>query len=169
MSLLLGLIYPALFKKVKIMNKKDLMMIYMFRNAFATLFIAVISFFISIMLYYHCDIAEAIKRLFVYDIYTTLYFILLWIFNYMIFEVSKILYDIYEEKVTFIPCIGLGVIGVLVWFIPMLDLFKYNICFLAILICMRMVREMWKRTPELFKIVHKVMDKIKKRPDSGLE
>ncbi|MEG0275975.1 MAG: hypothetical protein RR630_03000 [Coprobacillus sp.] len=149
--------------------KKDLMIIYMFRNALATLVIAIASFFISIMLYYRCDISEAFKRLFVYDIYTTLYFIMLWIFDYILFEISKIAYDIYEEKVTFIPCIALGIIGVLVWFIPMLDLFKYNFSFLAILICIRMVREMWKRTPELFKMVHKFIDKIKKRPESGLE
>lgn len=149
--------------------KKDLMMIYMFRNALATLFIAIVSFFISIMDYYGCDITEAIKRLFAYDIYTTLYFVMLWMFNYMIFEISKIVYDIYEEKVTFIPCVGLAIIGVLIWFLPILDLFKYNTSFLAILICMRMVREMWKRTPELFVIVRKCIDKIKKRPDSGLE
>lgn len=149
--------------------KKDLMMIYMFRNAFATLLITIVSFFISIMFYYHCDITEAIKRLFAYDIYTTLYFIMLWLFNYIIFEISKILYDIYEEKVTFIPCVGLGIGGVLIWFLPILDLFQYNLCFLAILICIRMVREMWRRTPELFKIVHKCINRIKKRPESGLQ
>ena len=32
-----------------------------------------------------------------------------------------------------------------------------------------MIKEMWKRTPELFTWTHKLLNKIKKRPESGLK
>ena len=90
-------------------------------------------------------------------------------FDYLIFEISKIIYDIYEEKVTFLPCIALLVLCGVIFFIPILDLFQYNLCILFLLICLRMVKEMWKRTPELFKWAHRLVDQRKKRPESGLK
>lgn len=130
--------------------RKDLMTIYMFRNAVATLLGAFMAFVISFVHFYHCSLIHAIQRLFLNDIYTMLYFILLWLFDYVVFEMSKTIYDIYEEKVTFVPVIGLVMICVVVFFIPMLDLFQYNLFFLCVLIAMRMVKEMWRRTPQLF-------------------
>lgn len=149
-------------------NKKDIVTIYMLRNAFATLMTAFVSFMISLMNFYHCPFSEALQRLFVFDIYTTLYFLLLWVFDYIVFEISKIVYDIYEEKVTFLPCIGLWILCVCIFFAPILDLFQYNLCILFILISLRMIKEMWKRTPELFSWVHKLSGKVKKRPETGL-
>ena len=144
-------------------SRKDFVTIYMFRNALATLMAAFIAFIISLIQYYQCSFAEAIQRLFVFDIYTTLYFLLMWMFDYVVFEISKIVYDIYEEKVTFLPCIGLWI-----FFIPILDLFQYNLFILCLLISLRMIKEMWKRTPELFVWVHKIIDK-KNRPETGLK
>lgn len=150
-------------------SKKDLITIYMLRNALATLFATFLAFMISFIQFYNCSLTEAIQRLFFYDIYTTLYFVMLWVFDYLVFEMSKIIYDIYEEKVTFLPAVGLVFLCVISFFMPILDLFRYNLCFLCLLICMRMVKEMWRRTPALFVWVHRFIDKIKKRPDSGLE
>lgn len=149
--------------------KKDLITIYMFRNAFATLFAALLAFIVSIMQFYQCSLAQALQRLLVYDIYTTLYFILIWVFDYIVFEMSKILYDIYEERVTFVPCLILIVLSIIIFFVPILDLFQYNLCFLFVLICLRMIKEMWKRTPELFHWTHLLLAKIKKRPETGLK
>lgn len=153
----------------KKLGRKDLMTIYMFRNALVTLLGAFLAFMISLMLFYQCSFAQAIQRLFVYDIYTTLYFLMLWVFDYVVFEVSKILYDIYEEKVTFVPAIILAIVCVLIFFVPILDLFQYNLCFLFVLIVLRMIKEMWKRTPELFRWTHVFLDKIRKRPETGLK
>ena len=149
--------------------KKDLMTIYMFRNALATLLGALLAYIISFMQFYQCSLAQALQRLLIYDIYTTLYFVLTWVFDYIVFEMSKILYDIYEEKVTFVPCIILIIISVVIFLVPILDLFQYNLCFLFVLISLRMIKEMWKRTPELFTWTHKLLNKIKKRPESGLK
>lgn len=132
------------------MNKKDHISIYMFRNAFATFCIALLSFVFSLMNYYHCQSTEAVQRVFIYDIYTLLYFLLVWIFNYLIFEISKISYDIYEEKVTFIPSLFLIGLSIVIFYMPVHDIFQYDVCFLSLLIVVRMVKEMWKRTPELF-------------------
>ena len=74
-------------------KRKDLMTIYMLRNAFSTLFIALISFIISLIAYYHCTWIEYLQRLFLVNIYNTLYFLLIWLLNYMIFEISKIIYE----------------------------------------------------------------------------
>ena len=142
--------------------KKDMISRYMLGNLVGTLIVALVSFVTSLILYYQCSLLEALQRVFVYDIYTTFYFILIWVFDYLIFEISKILYDIYEEKVTFLPCIGLVVIAVGVNFLPILNMFQYNLSLLCFLIVLRMIKEMYKRTPELFRW-------MKKRPGSGLE
>ena len=149
----------------QIKTRKDLMSIYMFRNAFATFFITFLAFSISLMSFYETNIAEALQRLFINDIYTTLYFLLVWVFDYLVFETSKIIYDMYEEKVTFLPCIVAIILCVLIFFIPLLDLFQYNFCFLLLLICLRMIKEMYKRTPQLFKF----LSFKKKRPENGLK
>lgn len=135
--------------------KKDLMTIYMFRNAFATLIVAFMAFMISLKLYYQCSVGEVIQRIYAHDIYTTTYFILIWAIDYLIFEVSKIFYDAYRERVTFVPCIILVVLSIGIYFIPILDLFQYNICFLFLLICVRMIKEMWKRKRPHRSIVEK--------------
>ena len=146
------------------MNKsKDRISLYMFRNMIATFFVAFLAMMISLNQFYDCDVAQCLQRLFLFDVYTLLYFVLLWLFDYLFFEISKILYDLYEEKITFIPCIVLSIFIVGVYFIPMRDLFQYNVSFLFLLIILRMIKEMWKRTPELFSWIKK------KRPDSGLK
>lgn len=149
-------------------KSKDHISIYMFRNYFATLLVAFISMMISLLQFYQCSYVEALQRLFFYDTYTILYFILLWLCDYIIFEISKIVYDIYEEKVTFIPCIVLLVFSIVIFYVPIFYLFQYNLCFLFVLISIRMIKEMWKRTPELFSFLRPLINKIK-RPESGLK
>lgn len=142
--------------------KKDLISIYMLRNIIGTFVVTFVSFMISFIGYYDCGFLEVLKRIFIFDIYTTSYFILLWFFDYILFEISKILYDLYEEKVTFIPTIILLIIGIMIYFVDILDVFQYNLSLLCLLIIVRMVKEMYKRTPQLFRW-------MKKRPDSGLK
>ncbi len=129
---------------------KDKIHLYMFRNLFGTCIVAIVSLLFSLINFYHCEISEAMQRLFIYDIYTTLYFLLLWLCDYLIFEISKIIYDEYEQKVTFIPCLFLIVLSIVAFFIPMHSLFQYNACLLSLLIVVRMVKQMYKHSPELF-------------------
>ena len=129
---------------------KDRIHLYMFRNLLATCMIAIASFLMSLIHFYQCEFIEAMQRLFVYDIYTTLYFLLMWLWDYLIFEISKIIYDEYEKKVTFIACLFLIVICVLVFYLPIHELFQYNLCLLGVLILLRMIKQMYKQSPELF-------------------
>ncbi len=124
-------------------KRKDLMTIYMLRNAFSTLFIALISFIISLIAYYHCTWIEALQRLFLVNIYTTLYFLLIWLLNYMIFEISKIIYDTYEKLLSYKLCIVLLLMAIIVFWIPMRDLFQWNFSLLFVLIALRQVKQLW--------------------------
>ena len=125
-------------------GKKDKMTLYMLRNALSTLVIAFVSFMISLISYYECSFLEAIQRLFLVNIYTTLYFLLLWLLDYMIFEISKIIFDTYEN---------LCLIAIILFFVPMLDLFQWNFIFLCLFIALRQVKQLY---------IHK------KRPSNGL-
>ena len=107
-------------------GKKDKMTLYMLRNALSTLVIAFVSFMISLISYYECSFLEAIQRLFLVNIYTTLYFLLLWLLDYMIFEISKIIFDTYENILTYKFILVLCLIAIILFFVPMLDLFQWN-------------------------------------------
>lgn len=112
-------------------GKKDKMTLYMLRNALSTLVIAFVSFMISLISYYECSFLEAIQRLFLVNIYTTLYFLLLWLLDYMIFEISKIIFDTYENILTYKFILVLCLIAIILFFVPMLDLFQWNFIFLC--------------------------------------
>ena len=134
-------------------GKKDKMTLYMLRNALSTLVIAFISFMISLISYYECSFLEAIQRLFLVNIYTTLYFLLLWLLDYMIFEISKIIFDTYENILTYKFILVLCLIAIILFFVPMLDLFQWNFIFLCLFSALRQVKQLY---------IHK------KRPSNGL-
>ena len=134
-------------------GRKDKMTLYMLRNAFSTLLIAFVSFMISLISYYECSFVEALRRLFFVNIYTTLYFLLLWLLNYMIFEISKIIFDPYENILTYKFILVLCLVAIILFFVPMLDLFQWNFIFLCLFIALRQIKQLY---------IHK------KRPSNGL-
>lgn len=134
-------------------GRKDKMTLYMLRNAFSTLLIAFVSFMISLISYYECSFVEALRRLFFVNIYTTLYFLLLWLLNYMIFEISKIMFDTYENILTYKFILVLCLVAIILFFVPMLDLFQWNFIFLCLFIALRQMKQLY---------IHK------KRPSNGL-
>ena len=97
-------------------GRKDKMTLYMLRNALSTLVIAFVSFMISLISYYECSFVEALRRLFFVNIYTTLYFLLLWLLNYMIFEISKIIFDTYENILTYKFILVLCLVAIILFF-----------------------------------------------------
>lgn len=129
------------------MNKRDRIPNYILRNALATFLAAFIAFGISIVQYYQCSMVEMVQRIFAVNTYTTLYFLLIWLLNYMIFEISKILYDAYRQKLLYYPCIALIILAVIIYLIPMLDLFKYDLILLCLIIILRVIKEMIKKRP----------------------
>ena len=143
-------------------NSKDRITIYFFRNYLATVTIAIISMSASIISFYQCTLLEATRRMFLYDVYTTLYLLLLWMVNYIIFEISKILYDMYKDKVKYYySCTVCVIAGLIALCIPMLDLFQYNFSLLALLVLVRMLKELVKdkviviKRPNIWSILKK--------------
>ncbi len=128
------------------MNKKDRIPYYLFRNAFITFVAAFISFVISLMNYYQCHLVESIQRIFFLDIYTTLYFLLVWLMDYIIFEISKIIYDENRSIAGYKPIIVLIVIIIIIYLLPLFDLFQYNFIILCLFIILRIVKEKLKKT-----------------------
>ncbi|MCD7894004.1 MAG: hypothetical protein LUG60_09935 [Erysipelotrichaceae bacterium] len=126
------------------MNKKDRIPYYLFRNALITFIAAFISFMISIMNYYQCNIIEGIQRIFLLDIYTTLYFLLIWLLNYIIFEIFKIIYDEYKNIIKYKPIILLIIIMIIIYILPLLDLFQYDLMILCFFMILRIIRVMKK-------------------------
>ena len=119
--------------------------IYFFRNYLATFLIAYLSMIMSLVSFYQCDLLEATRRIILYDIYTVLYFILLWLVDYVVFEISKIIYDLYKDKIKHYQSILICVIiCIVVNLISMLDLFQYNITLLSLLILIRIIKELFK-------------------------
>ena len=143
-------------------QSKDQISIYIFRNFLATLCIAIVAMILSLMQFYQCSLIEGMQRLFVYDIYTTLYFLLLWLFNYLIFEISKIIYDIYEERISYISCFIFLVLGMIMFIVPILDNFQYDLFFLCLLIVLRILKQIYKKSNLCF------LNKIKKT-NNGLK
>lgn len=138
--------------------KKDLMIVYMFRNGIATFFITLIAFLTDLTMYYQATIGFAFKKIWIDNIYTLMYFLMLWILNYLLFEIYKIVIDTikhhYEDtckQFKGIDCITIGsviiaiVIVVIVFFTVPSILFKTNFCLLLAFMAMRAIKEYMKK------------------------
>lgn len=78
--------------------KKDFIVLYLARNGIMTFLITLCSFGFDLSKYYQIKFIEAIPYLFSNNIFTFMYFCLVWIFNYLLFELFKILSDGYDES-----------------------------------------------------------------------
>lgn len=125
--------------------KKDKISLYLARNILAVFMITVVSMYLSIVDYYQCELAEGLQRVFVYNIMTLLYLLLLCSLNYCIFELCKVIMDLYE-KFTQIPIV---IAFVIIAFIfknsPIHSLFQYNFFFLTLLIALRIFKQLYKK------------------------
>ncbi len=119
----------------------DRIHLYLIRNIFATLVITVAAFLFSLMAYYQCSFGDAFRRLFVYDIYTTLYMLLLWVWNYMAFEFSKIIYDALEEKLTWKPMVFWIVLAGIFCLLPLSILFQSDFVMMCLLMAGRVFKQ----------------------------
>ena len=126
-------------------KSKDHMITYVLKSYVLTMGIAFVSMVSSLISFYQCHMLEAVRRVLLYDLYTTLYFLLIWILNYIIFELSVILYDMYKNKVKwFYSLVICALCGIVALNIPMLDLFRYNFSLLALLVFVRIFRHLIK-------------------------
>lgn len=61
----------------------------------------------------------------------------------MIFEISKIIFDTYENILTYKFILVLCLIAIILFFVPMLDLFQWNFIFLCLFIALRQVKQLY--------------------------
>lgn len=98
--------------------------------------------------------SRAIMKIFTDNIYTTLYFLLLWILNYLLFEIYKIVVDgikhdgkieirlkIGDKKIISYDVIILIVIFILLIFIEFERLFRFNFILLVLFMILRGIKE----------------------------
>ena len=77
--------------------KKDFIIFYLARNALATLIITLCSFVYDFSNYFNITVVRAIIKIFTDNFYITTYFLLLWILNYLLFEMYKIIMDTFRK------------------------------------------------------------------------
>ena len=134
--------------------KKDFLIFYLAHNAIATFFITLIAFVCDFMIYFDMTTSRAIMKIFTDNIYTTLYFLLLWILNYLLFEIYKIVVDgikhdgkieirlkIGDKKIISYDVIILIVIFILLIFIEFERLFRFNFILLVLFMILRGIKE----------------------------
>lgn len=78
--------------------KKDFIVFYLARNAVATFVITICAFVYDFMSYFNMTATRAVIKVFSDNFYTTVYFLLLWILNYLLFEMYKIIVDTFKKE-----------------------------------------------------------------------
>ena len=137
--------------------KKDFIVFYLIRNAVATFVITCISFIYSLMDYYRITFLVALNKTFVDNFYTTVYFLLLWILNYLLFEIYKIIVDVIKSKSKHHGNLFIGnkatipvgsiipvVILIILLLIDFNQLFKINFVLLMLFMFARSIKEIIK-------------------------
>lgn len=125
--------------------EKDKIVSYLGRNIAAVFMVTMISLLLSIIDYYHCDVTEGIQRIFVYNGITFLYFLLLCSLNYCLFEFFKVFMEAFEQIVSMIGICCFLIIAILIYFLPIHSLFHYNFSLMAILIMLRLCKQLYKK------------------------
>lgn len=133
--------------------KKDFMIIYLLRNALATLIITICAFVYNFMSYFNMTPMRALSKIFADNIYTTTYFLLLWILNYLLFEMYKIIIDalkkdkkhlkliINNQEIISYGCLVPLIVLIIILIIDFNQLFKVNFVLLTFFMLLRAVKE----------------------------
>lgn len=136
--------------------KKDFIVLYLARNGIMTFIITLLSMSYDLSHYYQISFINGIEKIFSNSIFTWLYFMLIWVFNYLIFEIYKIISDAYRNKfcisfkikghrcsfyLSIIIMIGLSLV---VMISPLVRLFKVDLISMFVFMILRSFKEMIK-------------------------
>lgn len=139
--------------------KKDFLIIYLARNGIMTFLIALLAFLMDIASYYDIDFIASLRRIFLNSIYTSMYFFLVWIWNYLLFELYKIVTDWYNEthfttirfmykehdySIHWLLFVVMAILMVLVFVLPLPSLFRYDMIMLLIFMVLRSGKQIYK-------------------------
>lgn len=139
--------------------KKDFLIVYLARNGIITFLITLIALQIDISSYYQISLFQSIQRIFFHSIDTSMYFVLLWIFNYLIFELYKIITDWYDEihqttirfmfkehdySINWLLYIVMAILLIIFLYLPLPSLFQYNIIMMFGFMILRSIKQIYK-------------------------
>lgn len=125
--------------------KKDKMSLYLARNIAAVSLVGVVAMVSSIMDYYQCDLTQGLQRVFIYNIMTLLYLLLLCSLNYSVFEFFKIITDNNDKLSSLLGIIIFIVLAFIIRLLPIHSLFQYNFFYLMLLVSIRIAKQMYKK------------------------
>lgn len=139
--------------------KKDFVVIYLARNGIMTFLIALLAFGIDIAGYYDIHFITAMRRIFFNSVYTIMYFFLVWIWNYLVFELYKIVTDWYDEthyttirimykehdySIHWLLYVVMIILMVLVFILPLPSLFRYDMIMMLVFMILRSGKQIYK-------------------------
>ncbi len=139
--------------------KKDFAVIYWARNGIITFIVTLLTFGIDISDYYDISFLGSIRRIFLNSIYTSMYFFLVWILNYLLFEIYKIVTDWYDEthhttirfmfkehdySIHWLVFVITILLPVIVMYLPLPRLFQYDIAMMSVFMILRSVKQIYK-------------------------
>lgn len=140
--------------------KKDFIVLYLARNGIMTFLITLGSFGLDLSNYYQISFTETIPYLFSNSIFTFMYFCLVWIFNYLLFELFKILSDWYDEShhqtfkfmyhehnysISWIMYVVMLVILILIQILDLPTLFHLDAYFMFGFMILRSIKQIYKK------------------------
>lgn len=139
--------------------KKDFLIIYLARNGIMTFIIALLAFGIDIAGYYDIHFLTALRRIFFNSVYTIMYFFLVWIWNYLLFELYKIVTDWYDEthyttirfmykehdySIHWLLYVVMIILMALVFILPLPSLFRYDMIMMLVFMILRSGKQIYK-------------------------
>lgn len=140
--------------------KKDFIVLYLARNGIMTFFITLCAFGIDLSNYYQISLTDTIPYLFVNNIFTFMYFCLVWIFNYLLFELFKIMSDWYDEthhqtykfmyhehnySISWMMYVLMIILLIIIQVIPLPNLFHYDAYLMFGFMVLRSLKQIYKK------------------------
>ena len=127
--------------------KKDFIVLYLARNGIMTFLITLFTFSLDLSNYYQISFPATIPYIFFNNIFTLMYFCLLWIFNYLLFELFKIINDWYDENhysISWMIYVIMAILLVIIQIVQLPTLFHIDAYLMFGFMILRSLKQIYK-------------------------
>ena len=127
--------------------KKDFIVLYLARNGIMTFLITLFTFSLDLSYYYQISFPATIPYIFFNNIFTLMYFCLLWIFNYLLFELFKIINDWYDEhnySISWMMYVIMAILLVIIQIVQLPTLFHIDAYLMFGFMILRSLKQIYK-------------------------
>ena len=127
--------------------KKDFIVLYLARNGIMTFLITLFTFSLDLSNYYQISFPATIPYIFFNNIFTLMYFCLLWIFNYLLFELFKIINDLYHEhnySISWMIYVIMAILLVIIQIVQLPTLFHIDAYLMFGFMILRSLKQIYK-------------------------